>query len=325
VKDLVGTETVALEAAEQNYYFRVLDRPGYRMVKALRQEAQTLSPEVLVERCLRACGWEDPTEQLVPVGQDIAFATSLAARFHTVGGIVTALQRSVRTYIEVTARHGALEEGSPLAQSLGTRYPIVQGPMTRVSDSSAFAAAVAEAGALPVLALALQKGPQVVKLLAETSEQVHGYPWGIGVLGFAPSQLLAEQIAASKTYKPSFVIIAGGRPDQALELEKEGIPCFLHVPSPRLLAMFVEEGARRFIFEGRECGGHIGPLSSFVLWDSMVDQLLASARDETVARNTEVLFAASTLFARSSSSPLGFRRVARCFNPSRQGCSVLLA
>src|SRR5262249_19179688 len=53
-----------------------------------------------------------------------------------------------------------------------------------------------------------------------------------------------------------------------------GVPTFLHVPSANLVPMFLREGARRFIFEGRECGGHIGPLSSFVLWSAMVDRLL---------------------------------------------------
>lgn len=290
-KGLVGTETVAMESIQQGSYFRILDRPGYQAAKAMRQSARALEPGALFERCLDRCGWDDPTEQILPIGQDLAFAETLAARFGTVGRVIAALQDSVRDSIAIAADHGAFDEGAPLAQALDTRYPIIQGPMTRVSDSAAFAVAVASAGALPMLALALQKGPQVAKLLQETSERIDGRPWGIGLLGFAPTALLAEQVAASKPYKPSFVLIAGGRPDQALEFEKEGIPGFLHVPSPRLLALFIEQGARRFVFEGRECGGHIGPLSSFVLWNSMVDQLLSSAHDEHVAREIQVLFA----------------------------------
>src|SRR3546814_16796644 len=38
--------------------------------------------------------------------------------------------------------------------------------------------------------------------------------------------------------------------------------------------MELEQGARRFVFEGRECGGHIGPLASFTLWEEMIDVLL---------------------------------------------------
>ena len=34
------------------------------------------------------------------------------------------------------------------------------------------------------------------------------------------------------------------------------------------------QGDRRFVFEGFECGGHIGPRSSFVLWESQIETLL---------------------------------------------------
>jgi NAD(P)H-dependent flavin oxidoreductase YrpB (nitropropane dioxygenase family) len=83
-------------------------------------------------------------------------------------------------------------------------------------------------------------------------------PWGIGLLGFAPQALLDEQLASATAFGPSYAIIAGGRPDQAVRLEAAGVPTFLHVPSANLIPLFLQEGARRFIFEGRECGGHIG-------------------------------------------------------------------
>ena len=37
--------------------------------------------------------------------------------------------------------------------------------------------------------------------------------------------------------------------------------------------MFLKDGARRFIFEGQECGGHVGPRASFALWETMVEVL----------------------------------------------------
>ena len=70
------------------------------------------------------------------------------------------------------------------------------------------------------------------------------------------------------------------------------MPTFLHVPSANLIPLFLQEGARRFIFEGRECGGHIGPLSSFVLWSAMVDRLTSELAKNTVpAGEIELLFA----------------------------------
>ncbi|MFP5305253.1 MAG: beta-ketoacyl synthase N-terminal-like domain-containing protein, partial [Gammaproteobacteria bacterium] len=149
-----------------------------------------------------------------------------------------------------------------------------QGPMTRVSDSAAFAAAVADGGALPFLALALMRGPQVAQMLAETKARVGDRPWGVGLLGFVPQALREEQCAEIWKCKPPFALIAGGRPDQAAEFEKRGIATYIHAPAPALLKMYLEQGARRFVFEGRECGGHIGPLASFPLWEQVIEVLL---------------------------------------------------
>jgi acyl transferase domain-containing protein/NAD(P)H-dependent flavin oxidoreductase YrpB (nitropropane dioxygenase family)/NAD(P)-dependent dehydrogenase (short-subunit alcohol dehydrogenase family)/acyl carrier protein len=216
----------------------------------------------------------DPESSLWLLGQDAAFAQSWAARYRTVGGIVQALRQRVAQQIETARRITPLAEGSRLAQRHGTRYPIVQGPMTRVSDTAAFAAAVADNGALPFLALALLRRDDTEKLLRETKERLAGRPWGAGILGFAPPEIRAEQMQAIRALRPPFALIAGGRPDQARELEREDIPTYLHVPSPGLLSLFLRDGARRFVFEGRECGGHVGPRSSFVLWETMCDLLL---------------------------------------------------
>ena len=68
-----------------------------------------------------------------------------------------------------------LAEDAPLARRLGTRYPVLQGPMTRVSDTGAFAEAVARGGALPFLALALLRQQEAVDgyvaQQAETSQR----------------------------------------------------------------------------------------------------------------------------------------------------------
>src|SRR5207248_1139583 len=166
-----------------------------------------------------------------------------------------------------------LAEGAPLAQSHGTKYPILQGPMTRVSDTAAFADAVAAGGALPFLALALLRKAETEALLAETKAKLGSRPWGVGILGFVPNEIRSEQLEAIRIHKPPFAIIAGGRPDQAKELEAHGTPTYLHVPSPGLLRMFLKDGARRFIFEGQECGGHVGPRASFALWEAMTEVL----------------------------------------------------
>jgi len=291
LKGLAGTEVVALGDAGSENYFRVLERPGFAKVRELRAQAGSVSADDWRARVESACGWKDTSNQLLPLGQDVAFAEPLARRYVTVAGLLHALREGLTSHLDAAEQQVPLAAGAPLAVVHGTRYPIVQGPMTRVSDSAPFAQTVAEAGGLPMLALALMRGPPLRALLSETAQRLHGQPWGVGLLGFASAELLAEQIRISKEFSPAFAIIAGGRPDQAMGLEKAGVPSYLHVPSPRLLSLFIEQGSRRFVFEGRECGGHIGPLSSFVLWDSMVETLLAEVKDERTAQELCVLFA----------------------------------
>ena len=95
--------------------------------------------------------------------------------------------------------------------------------------------------------------------------------------------------------KPPVALIAGGRPSQAAPLEAAGIATYLHVPSPGLLDLFLKDGARRFVFEGRECGGHVGPRSSFALWEAQLERLLA----HPAVAEVSVLFAGGIHDARS--------------------------
>ncbi|MFN8012168.1 MAG: SDR family NAD(P)-dependent oxidoreductase [Holophagaceae bacterium] len=247
-----GSETAVVEG------YRIHVRPGL--------DLEALAAEPVAPRL----GVRD----LLPAGQDAAFARPLADRFRTVGGIVRGVAASARRHLESARRHPVLARGAGLAADLGLEFPVFQGPMTRVSDRAAFAEAVAGAGALPFLALALLRGDEAAPLLAETSRRLAGRPWGVGILGFVPPELREAQLAAVLEARPPAAIIAGGRPAQARPLEEAGIATFLHVPSPGLLDLFLKQGARRFVFEGLECGGHVGPRSSLALWEAQVARLL---------------------------------------------------
>ena len=220
-------------------------------------------------------GGRDLVTQLLPAGQDAAFAKPLADRYRTVGGIVRGIAAAIAHGVVAADAQRALAEGAPLAQRLSVRFPILQGPMTRVSDRAPFAQAVAEAGGVPFLALALMRGAEVEALLTETAQRLAGRTWGVGILGFVPAELREEQLEVVRRIRPPVALIAGGRPAQAQPLEELGIRTFLHTPSPGLLDLFLKQGARRFVFEGMECGGHVGPRSSLVLWEQQVARLLA--------------------------------------------------
>jgi acyl transferase domain-containing protein/NAD(P)H-dependent flavin oxidoreductase YrpB (nitropropane dioxygenase family)/NAD(P)-dependent dehydrogenase (short-subunit alcohol dehydrogenase family) len=238
----------------------------------------------------------DLRTDLVPVGQDGATAESFGRRFGTVGGVLQALRSSIDEHLAAARAEPPLAPGAGVAGPHGTRYPIAQGPMTRVSDRAEFARSVADGGGLPFLALALMSGPEVRTLLEQTAELLGDRPWGVGVLGFVPPEIRAEQLEAVHDVGPPLALIAGGRPSQATPLEEVGISTYLHVPSPGLLDRFLKDGARKFVFEGRECGGHVGPRSSFALWDAQIERLLAVDRPAEL----QVLFAGGIHDARSA-------------------------
>ncbi len=297
-----GSETAVL-GGELDASFRAYSRPGLKSLGRLRDEESRLggSPEPREDwrRSVRAhVGGAVAGEEVLPLGQDACFAADLAQRFGTVAGIIAGLRAALAGACEALEHGNPMAQGSPLAQSHGTAYPLVQGPMTRVSDRAEFAAAVAEGGALPFLALALMRASQADALLSRTSELLGERPWGVGVLGFVPAELRSEQLEVVRAHRPPFALIAGGRPAQAHELEAEGIATYLHVPSPGLLKLYLAEGARRFVFEGRECGGHVGPRTSFVLWDSMIRVLLEELPRES--SDCHVLFAGGLHDARSA-------------------------
>ena len=292
-----GSETVCLGNG-LDASCRVYWRPGRPVLEELRKTADGVgeAPQSKNQKASlwrrfveQRVGWSS-TDQVWLLGQDACFAAGLARRFKSVQDVVSALMESTSLHVSAAQKLKPLNENSPMANSHGTRYPIVQGPMTRVSDTAEFADAVATGGGLPFLALALMRGPEVDNLLRDTTRVLTGKPWGVGILGFVPAELRQEQLEVVRRYRPPFALIAGGRPDQARVLEQEGIVTYLHVPSPGLLRMFLENGARHFVFEGRECGGHVGPRSSLVLWESMIEVLL-DLLPQNEAAKCHVLFA----------------------------------
>jgi acyl transferase domain-containing protein/NAD(P)H-dependent flavin oxidoreductase YrpB (nitropropane dioxygenase family)/NAD(P)-dependent dehydrogenase (short-subunit alcohol dehydrogenase family) len=303
-----GSETICL-GANLGEAYRLYHRPGLSANEELRRVASSLAEQALSkdellaawrrEMRARVCSEVDESRAL-PLGQDAAFAAPLAERFRTVGGVLEGFRQEIDKHIGAARALKPLDQNSPLAVAHRTRYPLVQGPMTRVSDRASFAAEVAKSGGLPFLALALMRAPEVRALLEETQALLGDKTWGVGILGFVPLALREEQLEVIQAYKPPFALIAGGRPDQALTLERAGIPTYLHVPSPGLLKLFIENGARRFVFEGRECGGHVGPRSSFVLWNMMIDMLLESFPSGEMT-DCHVLFAGGIHDALSSS------------------------
>ncbi len=299
-----GTESEVLSLGQEKV--RLWAKPGSESLKKLQEWLKTVqekkdSKEVAAlheefrkrihSEVQLANAGTSQLPALLSIGQDIAFAGPYARRFVSVGSFINAIRSFAHENLELAIKQNALAENSPLAESQATRFPILQGAMTRVSDVPDFAFKVADEGALPFLALALMRKEELEPLLEKTSAQLGQRSWGVGMLGFVPNELRQEQLELVLKTRPPFALIAGGRPDQAKELEANGTKTYLHVPSPVLLASFIELGARKFIFEGKECGGHVGPRSSLVLWETMIDVLLNSIPPKSDPSEFHVVFA----------------------------------
>jgi len=269
----------ARESAGYHVYAR-----GQREVAALENmDAATL-------RAALAAG------TLLPLGQDAALSRLILAECSNLEALVQTLRQRIAGQIQQAQTLRVLEENNAWARSHGTRYPIAQGPMTRVSDTAAFTATVANAGGLPFLALSLMREAACRELLEATAQQVGDKPWGVGLLGFGTPEILNPQLELVKEFKPSVLLLAGGRPSQARPFIEMGIPTYLHVPSPGLLDLFLKDGATHFVFEGRECGGHVGPRYSFVLWEQAIALLTQVENPEQL----HILFAGGIHDERSS-------------------------
>ena len=325
VAALDGSETIC-PGERLGAPYRVLSRPGMTAPgRAAREEDRLLADSADEEE--RRQAWrrqihelttvgDGPEEGLWPLGQDATLARPLAERYRTVGGILTAVVAQVDLNLATARRIKPLAEGSALARRHGTRYPIVQGPMTRVSDTPAFADAVATGGALPFLALALLRQADTETLLRETRDRLGAKTVGRRHPGIC-ARRAAQGAACGDPRLSTPVRLDRGRSARpGAELEKEGIPTYLHVPSPGLLRAFLRDGARRFVFEGRECGGHVGPRTSFVLWETMIDVIREHLDSGNPGEELSIAFAGGVHDALSAAmvaalaAPLAARGVA---------------
>lgn len=260
-------------------------------VEALEATTDKVSPKKWNDTLLKSIGWGDSKTTIWPIGQTIEQAKIYASTCKTTGRCIQYFKKEIQRITQSIPTHKSiLAKNSILAQTHGTSFPIVQGPMTRVSDTPEFANAIANQGGLPFIAVALKKKEILNTILKDTKNLLQDKSWGVGLLGFIEPNLYRSQLESVLTHKPPFALIAGGQPNQVKELEDHNIPTYLHVPSGGLLKNFIRQGVRKFVFEGRECGGHVGPIHSFPLWETAIEILKKEIPDNEKSK-VQVLFA----------------------------------
>ena len=148
-----------------------------------------------------------------------------------------------------------------------TEYPLIQGGMAWVSDAS-LAAAVSMAGGLGVIA-AGNAPPGWVETQVKQVREKTDKPFGLNIMLLSPYAAEVAKLAA-ELHVP--VVISGaGNPDSYIKMWKEAGCVVAPVVASRALAILMERmGADFVIAEGCEAGGHIGELTSMVLWPDIV-------------------------------------------------------
>jgi len=154
---------------------------------------------------------------------------------------------------------------------LGSRYAIMGGAMTWVSDSR-LVSAISNAGAFGVLAGGALSPDELDREVASTYD-LTDQPFGVNVITFAPH--FDAQLDACLDHRVSHIIIGGGIPsaDQITRAKRAGAKVIAFAASQAMATRAIRNGADALIAEGREAGGHVGPLTTLVLVQDLLPVL----------------------------------------------------
>ncbi len=303
-----------------DFIIRVFAKLGTKIARELKEKAILWSDkdnakELVyqeLEKELTALDDQEASaiQSLFFLGQDALFAKSFKKISSSIKEMIPSFFKEIGEQLQCVDKFDPVVPDSPLAKEHGTSLPLIQGPMANISDNADFAAQVLKAGALPFMAVGSLPDFLADPMLKKGSEQVKNFGAGlVGIEAFNPA--IAKHMDMVKAYKVPFALFAGGIPSQIIELEKAGTKTYMHTPSVSMLKNAMENGCTRFIFEGKEAGGHVGSLSSLVLWDAAITRLLDDTK--TNLTGISLIFAGgiSTCFASWFISGIGATLAAR--------------
>jgi enoyl-[acyl-carrier protein] reductase II len=157
------------------------------------------------------------------------------------------------------------------AAFLGTRYAVMGGAMSWVSERN-LVAALSNAGAFGVIACGAMMPPRLAEEIAAT-QALTDKPFGVNLITMHPNLLELVQVCLDA--KVGHIVFAGGiPPGPAIKAAKDGgarVICF--APAFALAKKLVRSGADALVIEGSEAGGHIGPVSLNVLAQEIIPHI----------------------------------------------------
>ncbi|MDY0374137.1 MAG: SDR family NAD(P)-dependent oxidoreductase [Desulfobacterium sp.] len=263
--------------------YRVFAKLGTKIAKDLRERAIVIADEAEAQKILyreigeQLTALDDDSatgvQSLFFLGQDAFFAKNFSRNARDLETIISNFFTTLGCNLEFVDKFDPVQPETALAKEHGTRLPLIQGPMANISDNTDFANQVLEAGALPFFAVGSLPSTLADTMLNNAHEQVKRFGAGlVGIHAFNPA--IETHMETVKKYRVPFALFAGGVAAQAQALEKEGTRVYLHTPSISMLDNAAKNGCTGFIFEGREAGGHVGSLSSLVLWEAGISKII---------------------------------------------------
>jgi enoyl-[acyl-carrier protein] reductase II len=146
---------------------------------------------------------------------------------------------------------------------LGSRYPVMCGAMTWISDPG-LVSSVCNAGGFGLLAGG--NAPQdILRSQIELTRELTACPFGVNVITLAPNY--PEHLKLACDLGCEFVVFAGGIPkkNEIQQAKACGARTICFASTEPLAMSLIERGADALMLEGSEAGGHIGPVSLSVL------------------------------------------------------------
>lgn len=149
------------------------------------------------------------------------------------------------------------------ADFLGTRYAILGGAMSWVSERN-LVAAISNAGGFGVVACGAMTPALLDTEISETKARTDK-PFGVNLITMHPQ--LNELIDVCGRHGVSHIVLAGGLPPGGAidRIKAPGAKLIAFAPALSLAKKLMRSGADAIVIEGMEAGGHIGPVSTNVL------------------------------------------------------------
>ena len=155
-----------------------------------------------------------------------------------------------------------------ITKLLGIKYPIFQGGMAWIAEST-LAAAVSNAGGVGIIA----GGSAPIDYLRDQirrAKSLTDKPFGVNIMLMSPNAEDLAQLVIDE--KVPMITTGAGNPGKFMEAwNNAGIKVIPVVPSVALAKRMERSGASAVIAEGTESGGHIGENTTMCLVPQVVD------------------------------------------------------